>query len=501
MDFVFLSNATMQVFYFFVWSTALVLIVTGCIRLTPNLQYWSTLWKATLLLCLLPLVPWPQLELSASEFPIAYQYLPELPELWVGGEESLHSAMNDTELSAVHTAMLHLAGLTTLSVMIVSLLKALSFFYTLFRFNRSIANYEVLDSNSTTLAFLTKQQRAFLKSHHISIRKSGDLVSPFATGLVRPSIVLPASFFILPEAQQRLLIEHEMTHIKRRDLVWLMLSQLCKSLFWFAPAIHLIKSKMDLSIEVECDRHVLGNFPDMTKEYGSALINVIRHTQHSINPQAVFFINQQFSDLKSRIKFIQKPTLEHGKSYMNKMTLIALAIFFSATSWALNTNVQDIMTVEDFIKLHKHSTRFIEDHKESFDSSATWVNPVKTSSVSSGFKARQKIRGYQPHLGIDLKAKIGDPIVAASDGVVIIADSDSLHQNHGNVVVIDHGQGTLSMYSHMDQFNVKKGDLVKAGQLLGKVGNTGQATGPHLHFEIIAENRHINPATLIEFND
>ena len=185
---------------------------------------------------------------------------------------------------------------------------------------------------------------------------------------------------------------------------------------------------------------------------------------------------------------------------MNKTILLVTAVFFTATSWALNTSSQNVMAVKDFLKIHSHATRFIDDNETVFESSGTWVNPVENSWVSSNFKAKQKIRGFKPHLGIDLVAKMGDPIVAASDGVVIIADSVSLHKNHGNVVVIDHGEGTLSMYSHMDSFDVKRGQTIKAGQLIGKVGDTGKTTGPHLHFEVITANRHIDPATIVEFN-
>ncbi len=185
---------------------------------------------------------------------------------------------------------------------------------------------------------------------------------------------------------------------------------------------------------------------------------------------------------------------------MNKISLILAVIMFSAASWALNTSSQHLMSVDDFLTLHKQASRYIEDNHDSFDTSGTWVNPVKTSWVSSSFKMKQKIRYYKPHLGIDLAAQHGAEIVAANKGVVIIADNVSLNKNHGNVVVIDHGEGTLSMYSHMDSFEVKKGDTVTTDQRIGKVGVTGKTTGPHLHFEMITANRHIDPALGIEFN-
>lgn len=500
MDFAFLNNLVGQIFHLFVWSTFLALAVLGCIRLNPSLQYWPALWKVTLLLCLLPLLPWSHLELNVVEFPVAYQLLSEMPTNWVEGSVLTHSADNYVLASAKQKAIFHLLGLTVLSVMLVSLFKTILFIYKILRFNRLVAGYPPLDKNCFQLACLSESQKADLQSHNIRILASGGSTSPFATGLFRPCIVLPKSFFNLPVIQQKLLIEHEITHIKHRDLNWLMLSQLVRCLLWFIPTCHLIKAKLELSIEVECDRKVLGTYPHRAKDYGSALISVVKQTKESINPQAAFFNNQQFSDLKTRIKFTQKPPIEYGKQVMNKLILAFAAVLFSATSWALNTNVEDLMPVEDFVKLHKLASRSIDDKALSFEPSGTWVNPVESSWVSSKFRAKQKIRQYKPHLGIDLAAELGDSIVAANDGVVIIADSVSLHKDHGNVVIVDHGNGTLSMYSHMDSYAVEKGDSVKAGQLLGKVGVSGKSTGPHLHFEVIAANRHIDPASIIEFN-
>lgn len=496
----FFNTAIGHILHLVSWSTMLTLVVMGCIRLNPKLQYWSALWKVSLLLCLLPLFPWSYIELSMIEHPVVQQLVPELPKVWFTNGALMFSSHQGAEAQASETAMLHLIVLITSSILIVSLLKVLVFIYKLAQFNRSLKDHELLDNSASMLAFLTAQQKAFIDAKRIDILLASGSMSPFATGIFRPRIVLPTSFFILPTAQQTLLMEHEITHIKRRDLDWLMLTQLAKCLFWFTPAVYVIKSKLALSIEVECDQTVLGVFPNMKKDYGRALINIVRHTQQPVTPQAVCFISQQFSDLKNRITFTQQPKFEQGKSVMNKITLTLAVMLFSAASWALNTNTQHFMSVDEFLTLHKHASRYIEDNHGAFDTSDTWINPVKTSWVSSSFKMKQKIRYYKPHLGIDLAAKRGAEIVAANKGVVIIADNVSLNKNHGNVVVIDHGEGTLSMYSHMGSFDVKKGDTVATGQLLGKVGMTGKTTGPHLHFEMITANRHIDPALVIEFN-
>lgn len=110
---------------------------------------------------------------------------------------------------------------------------------------------------------------------------------------------------------------------------------------------------------------------------------------------------------------------------------------------------------------------------------AAWVVPINPSSyyVSSPFAARWGTF----HYGTDLAASLGTPIMAIGDGTVIASGPAS---GFGNWVVIDHGNGYVSIYGHMRILNVSKGQRVSAGQLIAYVGNEGQSTGAHLHLEI-----------------
>jgi murein DD-endopeptidase MepM/ murein hydrolase activator NlpD len=85
------------------------------------------------------------------------------------------------------------------------------------------------------------------------------------------------------------------------------------------------------------------------------------------------------------------------------------------------------------------------------------------------------------HYGIDLAAPLGTPIVAATDGVVIRAGRAS---GYGNAVYIQDAEGNVHVYGHMRHYSVAAGDLVHAGDQIAKVGNEGQSTGPHLHYEV-----------------
>jgi murein DD-endopeptidase MepM/ murein hydrolase activator NlpD len=85
------------------------------------------------------------------------------------------------------------------------------------------------------------------------------------------------------------------------------------------------------------------------------------------------------------------------------------------------------------------------------------------------------------HWGIDLAAPLGTPIYAAADGVVLRAGPAS---GYGNAVYIQDADGNVEIYGHMKYYDVAAGDVVSAGDQIAKVGNQGQSTGPHLHFEI-----------------
>ncbi len=88
------------------------------------------------------------------------------------------------------------------------------------------------------------------------------------------------------------------------------------------------------------------------------------------------------------------------------------------------------------------------------------------------------------HSGLDFAAGMGSPIYATAPGTVVLAQDGGVFKLHGNMVAIDHGQGVVSFYIHMKKVLVKKDQLVKQGDEIGLVGQTGRANGPHLHFSI-----------------
>lgn len=109
-------------------------------------------------------------------------------------------------------------------------------------------------------------------------------------------------------------------------------------------------------------------------------------------------------------------------------------------------------------------------------------------------------RWGRTHNGIDIVAHEGgckgDPAYAAADGVVVRAD---WYGGYGNCVIIDHGNGIQTLYAHFTKLSVKVGDVVKAGDEVGKIGSTGNSTGPHLHFEVHVDGEIVNPLIFVDY--
>jgi murein DD-endopeptidase MepM/ murein hydrolase activator NlpD len=100
---------------------------------------------------------------------------------------------------------------------------------------------------------------------------------------------------------------------------------------------------------------------------------------------------------------------------------------------------------------------------------------------------------WSNHPGIDIGAPKGTPIYAADSGYVVAAGWDQERISYGFMILINHGNGFVTRYAHLSAFNVQVGDSVKKGQIIGRVGSTGNSTGPHLHFEIINNGVRRNP--------
>jgi murein DD-endopeptidase MepM/ murein hydrolase activator NlpD len=119
------------------------------------------------------------------------------------------------------------------------------------------------------------------------------------------------------------------------------------------------------------------------------------------------------------------------------------------------------------------------------------------AAISDVFGSQRVFNGKtsSPHLGLDFRVPSGTPVAAMNDGTVLLARPLYFE---GNCVVLDHGQGLLTLYLHLSEFKVKEGDRVKRGQPIGLSGGTGRATGPHLHVAVRWQGTYLDPGRLMQ---
>jgi len=164
----------------------------------------------------------------------------------------------------------------------------------------------------------------------------------------------------------------------------------------------------------------------------------------------------------------------------------------------------DILTKELVIQSKSlDEIELLAKNNESLLSSIPTIQPISNSDLkrmASGFGWRTDpfTKKRKRHWGMDFSAERGSPIYATGDGKISRADNRAA--GFGNHVRIDHGFGYVSIYAHMDNISVRKGNRVKRGDIIGYVGSSGRSVAPHLHYEITKDGKKINPINFYHGN-
>lgn len=162
---------------------------------------------------------------------------------------------------------------------------------------------------------------------------------------------------------------------------------------------------------------------------------------------------------------------------------------YVAPSGELTTPFENYATPDEY--LNSSEAQNIQSNKIRGPLQLYW--PVENPIINRGFISRP---GRRNHLGLDLKGRKNDPIYAAHDGVVIYVGQK--FRGYGKMILIEYDNTWASLYSHLNSYSVKVGQDVRGGDLIGKMGRTGRATGVHLHFELIKNKKPIDPYPLLK---
>ncbi len=140
----------------------------------------------------------------------------------------------------------------------------------------------------------------------------------------------------------------------------------------------------------------------------------------------------------------------------------------------------------------------LKESDTSLSPSFKFIRPV-TGAITSPYGKQRYINGQRRsvHLALDMDGATGDPIIAPLKGKVVLT-GDFFYT--GNTVILDHGGNLFTSYAHMSAIEVKEGEIVQQADLIGRIGETGRVTGPHLHWSVYFEGNRINPEKIIEEN-
>jgi murein DD-endopeptidase MepM/ murein hydrolase activator NlpD len=111
-----------------------------------------------------------------------------------------------------------------------------------------------------------------------------------------------------------------------------------------------------------------------------------------------------------------------------------------------------------------------------------------------GFVEHPLLHTTRLHAGIDYRGPLGQPVIAAEAGTIVTASREG---GYGNYIRIDHGNGLQTSYSHLTRIGAREGQCISKGEVIGTIGQTGLATEPHLHFEILKDTRFVDPLALL----
>jgi len=150
-------------------------------------------------------------------------------------------------------------------------------------------------------------------------------------------------------------------------------------------------------------------------------------------------------------------------------------------------------------QLIKEARKIIENTDQLYVKE-NFYRPVKGGRISSVFGSQRILNGEpkSPHNGVDIALPKGTDVFAMADGKVQLTGDDFYYS--GNTILIDHGLGLSSIYIHLNEINVEKGQMVKKGEKIGTVGSTGRSTGPHLHWGVQWYGNRIDPLSILDLN-
>jgi murein DD-endopeptidase MepM/ murein hydrolase activator NlpD len=274
------------------------------------------------------------------------------------------------------------------------------------------------------------------------------------------------------------LLLHEFTHAKQMHSIDVILLELILVLQWFNPFIYRYRLAFKEVHEYLADRGVLKANKDKIA-YQKLILDQIEKS-FNVNLASQF----NYSLTKNRIKMMTR--IKSGKLSKFKILLVLPLIAILLMAFTIDTSKENsIIAKETYLQIQSNSVPSIFPVKK--------VEGVKISSVF-GMRIHPISKKKMMHSAVDIKAPDGTPVYATADGLVRkVKLNHTEGKGYGRYIIIDHENGYSTLYSQLSKYNVKEGNEVKQGDIIGYVGSSGISTGPHLHYEVMKDGENVDP--------
>ena len=285
------------------------------------------------------------------------------------------------------------------------------------------------------------------------------------------------------ENSLRPVLRHEMVHASQLHSLDLLFMEFVVAMLWFNPLVYVLLRSIRENHEYLADHFAYGDQSSLREYLECLKAEAIRY--FSPVPASYF----KSSTIKKRIIMLTNHTSNRSKKWrylgILPLVILMLILFHTPADQGRAGGIPDpigfLKASEPLVILDGLPSQF--PLPEKYMENITW---------GYNLEALHPITGKETtHMGIDVAAPTGTPVFATGDGVVKKAEEE---KGWGKLVVLEHEEGYATFYAHMDEIGVANGKKVRKGDVIGRVGNTGQSTGPHLHYEVRKNGIHLNPA-------
>lgn len=342
--------------------------------------------------------------------------------------------------------------------------------------------YHSMQKNATTVInpdiakYLEFLKCKYKISRSIKLLVSKTQIPPFTFGVLKPVIILPGHIQHNKLSDEiKAILAHELVHIKKYDAIWIFLLGLVQAVYFFNPVVWITIKRLNFIREIRCDHYVLKNDIIRPALMGKVLLHLSGKSK-KLPLTFILALTGFKNNLRKRLLALKGENHMPVNKILFYLAVLAISTILLSMSKPLPVSFQK---------------------PDKTVSTKEFAKPLDQLKVTSAFGMRKHpvLKKMMKHQGVDFSAEKGTPVYSLAEGTVIEADKKG---NYGNTVVIQHADNMRSLYAQLSEILVKKDQVIKKGEIIGKVGNSGLSTAPHLHFEIRQNNQPVNPADYLD---